>query len=117
MNVGGKHGRESQWSETLRKGDHGGRSDASDLPCVAPIQRVVGIVAWLWYEHLAMCTFDEMMRPNIGHDLRAGQNLSVQFIFDLSTLLDEISDGTLMKHWTTYRVGHIFCLHGGDFGT
>lgn len=114
MNVRGKHGRESQWSETLCKGHHGRRSDACNLPRIAPVQRVIGVIAGLWDKHLAMGAFDEVMRPDISHDLRSWEDLGVQFIFDLPTLLDEVSDGMLMSNWTAYIVGHVFCLHDGD---
>jgi hypothetical protein len=39
-----------------------------------------------------MCTFDEVVRANVCHNLRAWEDLSVELIFDLPTLLDDVSE-------------------------
>lgn len=106
-----KHGGESQWSETLCEGHHCGRSDACDLPHVAPVQWVIGVVTGLRDKHLAMGAFDKVMRPNISHDLRPREDLGVQLLLDLPTLLEEVSDEASTNNWATHIFGEVFCLH------
>jgi hypothetical protein len=49
------------------------------------------VIRGLWDKNVSMRPFNEVMAPNIGHDLGAGQDLNVEFMFKLATFLTWVS--------------------------